>query len=186
IGEPCPDLASLHAFDSTSVKVHLNEQNAISFTPTGLSYLTALATETDKCRNLLREKIASCRQAHSFGPYFQGETEVSRLIASLGPKTNAKDLQKLAGLSPEEKKRLADLEAQIGRLKSEDVTEKLNELDIEITDLRGLIKNIRAAEEGLSDKMVGDLNVMIAEFQSLLANARSAGVEQFHSKDFTQ
>jgi recombinational DNA repair ATPase RecF len=186
IGEPCPDLANLHAFDSTSVKVHLNEQNTISFTPPGLSLLTALAAETDKCRELLRGKIADCKQAHSFGPHFQGETEVSRLIAGLGPKTNVKDLQKLATLSPGETERLADLETQIGRLKSEDITEKLKELDVEITDLRGLIKNIRAVEEGLSDKTAGDLNMMIAEFQSLLAATRSAGIEQFRSKNFTQ
>jgi len=186
IGAHCPDLACLHTFDSTSVKVHLNEQNTISFTPPGLSHLTALATETDKCRELLRGKIADCRQSHSFGPHFQGETEVSRLIAGLGPKTNLKDFQKLAVLSSEETRRLDDLETQIGRLKSEDITERLNDLDTEIADLRGLIENIRVAEDGLSDKVVGDLSATIAESQRLFAAARSAGVEQFQSKDFAQ
>ena len=186
IGINCSELASLYVFDSTSVKVHLNEQNTISFTPSGLSYLTALAAETDRCRDRLRERIANCRQTNSFGSLFQGESGVNRLIASLGPKTNLKELQKLAILSTEDENRFNDLETQIGRLKSEDITETLNGLDIEIDDLQGLINNIRATEESLNDQVIGDLKAAIAEFKRQRAVAHSASIEQFRSKIFTQ
>lgn len=185
-GSSCPDLACLHIFDSKSVEVHLNEPNTISFTPPGLAYLTVLATETDKCRNLLREEIKLCQQPHNFALLFRGETEVSREIGMLGPKTNLKDLKKLAELSAADVERLNELEMQIARLKSEDVSEKLNELDTEMADLRAFIKSLEVVERGISDERMIEMNAAIDECRQLRVAARNAGIEQFRSADFSQ
>lgn len=186
VGSSCPELASFHAFDSTSIKVHLTDQNAISFSPPGLSHLATLANETDKCRDLLSEKIKAKRQPNNFRLLFQGDTEVNRLIASLSEKTNTKDLKKLAQLSAGEIDKISELERQIAKLKSEDVGEKLNQIDTEIADLSKLSTWLQTIEKGLSNNVVAGLNAKISQCHQLKSETSAVGIEQFCSEKFTQ
>ena len=74
-GSRCPELTSFYVFDSASVIVHLTKANALSFSPTGLSFLTQLADVTDQVRERLRARIKQYSEPHDFAPLFQGESE---------------------------------------------------------------------------------------------------------------
>jgi len=53
----CRELSSIYVFDSASVQMHLTKENNLSFSPHGLSYLTALPEVTDRCRERLKDKL---------------------------------------------------------------------------------------------------------------------------------
>ena len=186
VGKDCPELRPFYIFDSTSVAVHLTKSNKISFTPAGLSYLTRLSKLLDDCNEKLKLEITPALQPHCFGALFQGNTEVSQLIASLGPKTNLKDIQKLSSCSPEDQEKITDLEIKIARLKNQDTASQISKLKQEIWDLRQLIKTLQATEESLGNTAVAEINAMIESAVQEQEIAKSFSVDQFSTTLFSQ
>ncbi|MBK7316955.1 hypothetical protein [Candidatus Villigracilis affinis] len=109
----CPDLQSFYVFDSTSVRVHMNDANQLSFSPAGLSFLTDLASITDEVRLRLNTTISEYTQPAKFITLFQGISSVSQILMNLGTGTNQEQLKLLSNLSPDEKKRLGEINIRI-------------------------------------------------------------------------
>ncbi len=186
VGRECPELGSCYVFDSTSVRVHLTESNALSFSPAGLSYLTRLAVVTDEVRRRLKTRVEECSQPHSFAPLFQGESDVAALIADLGPETDLEVLRKLAALSPEKRGRIDELDLAIAQLKTQDVSKQRNDLVRRIEDLKGLVNQLREAQDQLSEEAVEAVRAALRAFIDRRAMAQRVSVEQFESDHFTQ
>ncbi|MBM4329479.1 MAG: hypothetical protein FJ118_20230 [Deltaproteobacteria bacterium] len=186
IGRECPELASCYVFDSTSVRVHLTGSNALSFSPAGLSYLTRLAEVTDEVRIRLKARVQECSQLHCFDVLFQGDSEITELIANLGPDTDLQVLRQTAALLPEERERIKGLDLEIAHLKTQDVSKQVSKLTQRIDDLDSLVSQLREAQEGLSDKAVEDVGHAIRTYQERQSAAQCVSVDQFRSEHFTQ
>jgi len=186
VGKRCPVLGSCYAFDSTSVRVHLTESNELSFSPAGLSYLTQLAEVTDGVRNRLKARVDECLQPHCFDALFQGESEISNLIADLGPDTDLDALRRMATLSPDERNRIGELDVEIARLKTQDVPKRIAELEQRIDDLERLIDQLREAQEGLSEEAVEDVHHILMVYLDQQAISQRVSVDQFRSEHFVQ
>ena len=118
VGESCNELSQCYVFDSTSVHMHLTGTNSFSFSPAGLTILTQLSDETDKVRQLLQNKIEDHRKPHNFMLLFQGKTEVTDFIQTIGLKTNLEELLKLSTYSTTEANRTSQLDLEIAALKT--------------------------------------------------------------------
>jgi len=186
IGGQCPELASCYMFDSTSVQVHLTKSNTFSFSPAGLSYLTQLANVTDKVRKRLQVKIEEHSQPHAFGPMFQGESNVTELIANLGPKTDLDVLRKMATLVTDEQKRIGELDIEIARLKSQNIPEQLDELTQTIEDLENLTKRLHEVENKLGDRVIAEIGNVVRVYLEKEEAAQYVSVDQFRSEHLTQ
>jgi len=186
VGKRCPVLSSCYTFDSTSVRVHLTESNELSFSPAGLLYLTQLAEVTDGVRNRLKARVDECLQPHCFDALFQGESEISNLIADLGPDTDLDALRRMATLSPDERNRIGELDVEIARLKTQDVPKRIVELEQRIDDLERLIAQLCEAQEGLSEEAVEDVHHILTVYLDRQAIAQRVSVDQFRSEHFTQ
>src|SRR6185503_1729561 len=185
-GSPCPELASLYVFDSTSVHVHLTKSNAISFTPFGLAYLTRLVDVSDECRSRLARKLQSSLVDPNFSGLFPGDTEVSRFIATLGVKTNLSSLRKLAEVTTDEKDRLNGLETAIARLKAQDIEPQIASLRVHIADLSILAQRLESIRDGVSDQAVSEINTIISLVREKQEAAQKTTVDQFKSQAFNQ
>ena len=185
-GTQCPELAPFHVFDSTSVQVHLTGSNAFSFSPAGLSYITQLADVTDKVRERLRVRIEECRQPHKFDDLFPGSSTVTELIANLGPEANLEELRHLAALTPEEKRRINELDTEIAQLKTQAITTRLNELAQTIEDLKTLTERLREAENKLSDDIMSEIQKVVEVYIERESAAQRVSIDQFKSEHFTQ
>lgn len=186
IGRECPELGSCYAFDSTSVRVHLTESNALSFSPAGLSYLTRLVEVTDEVRIRLKARVQECSQPHCFDVLFQGDSEITELIANLGPDTDLQVLRQTAALSPEERERIKELDLEIAHLKTQDVSKQVSKLTQRIDDLDSLVSRLREAQEGLSGKVVEDVGHAIRTYLERQSVAQRVSVDQFRSEHFTR
>lgn len=184
IGGQCPWLSTCYVFDSTSVRVHLTQSNALSFSPAGLSYLTRLAEVTDEVRRRLKKRVEVCSGPHDFDTLFQGESEVRTLIADLGPNTHLQALQQLAKLSPEEEEKIRELDVEIARLKVQDVSEQMRELKQSSDDLTHLVDNLRVAGQRLSDESLEAVREALRNHVGCRSAAKSIGVDQFKSEHF--
>ena len=137
LGTACSELQSFYVFDTTSVRVHMNDASQLSFSPAGLSYLTELASVTDEVRVRLNDLIDKYNQPPSFINLFQGDTIVSKTIGELSEDSNIDEIKKLGQLSSEEKKRLSEINLTLANAeldkfhaKIEDLRDKLNVLSI--------------------------------------------------------
>lgn len=179
-------LASFYVFDSTSVRSHLNEENAFSFSPAGLSVLTQLAAITDKVRERLQSRISEYSKPHDFDILFQDESDVRRLIRELGTTTDLKALQKLAALTTDEQRRLDELDIEIAKLKTQNIPDQIKSLKLKIDDLEKLIKRLNNAQEGLSDTLIANISNTIELCREHQSQAQKVGLDQFKSEYFTQ
>jgi hypothetical protein len=186
INGPCALLESFHVFDNASVLHHLTRQNTLSFSPAGLSYLTDLADVTDEVRRRVRTMIDDRSAPHQFGKFFEGESEVSRRIKSLGSSTDLKELSRWASVNAQDTDRLAALDTEIAKLKSQDTSKQIAELRQATADLRRLADQLLRVEQLVSHEAVERIAAAIGEYHSLRANAEASGADQFKSERFTQ
>lgn len=185
-GAQCRELSSIYVFDSASVQIHLTKENNLSFSPHGLSYLTALSEVTDRCRERLKEKLRPFLGSHCFGPVFQGDSEVSKLIAVLDTKPDLKALEKLANITPEERLRLEALTVEIAKLISEDIPKKVAHLEGTISDLELLISRLRSIESGVNDHTLQEINDAVRIARDRQEAALSMSVDRFKAEFFKQ
>ncbi|MCD4785311.1 MAG: AAA family ATPase [Candidatus Eremiobacteraeota bacterium] len=186
ISSQCPELCSFYMFDSTSVQVHLTKSNMFSFSPSGLSYLTRLADVTDEVRKRLCNKISEYSQPHNFGPLFRGESEVTELIANLGPDTDLGKVKKVAKLSPDEERRAKELDVKIAQLKSQNIPKQIMEIKQTITDLENFAGKLQQAKNNLNDKVMAEIANSIKVYIEREKVAKGVSVDQFKSKYFSQ
>ncbi|MFC1893290.1 AAA family ATPase [Chloroflexota bacterium] len=186
VGNRCDELSQCYIFDSTSVHVHLAGSNTFSFSPAGLIILTILAYATDKVRQLLQDKIEEYRKPHDFGDLFQGVTEVTDFIQTLGPNTKLEELMNLANLSLEGNKRISQLDFDIATLKTRDVPKQVNRLNQTVTDLEKLVKQLGEIEAYLNSKGISDLNNAIQQYLKRESLSQNMGTDQFKSEYFSQ
>ncbi len=186
IDDKCQELSQFYIFDSTSVRVHLTGPNTFSFSPAGLSYLTQLTEETDKVRQRLDTRIEKYKQPHSFNAFFQGESEITKLIANLGPETDLEELKRLATLTLEEKKRIKQLDTKIAELKTKDTPKQLSKLKQTIDDLQNLIDRLLEIENKLNDEKIREVNEAVKEYCKRQSAAQLVSINQFKSEHSTQ
>lgn len=186
IGETCPDLGSVYVFDSKSVDTHLTKYNKISFSPSGLSYLTRLSKIYDDCLQKLTTEIAPYPEPHNFGELFPGNSEVKQLITELNAKTDTKPLKKLSEVSESEKKRIGEIELSIAELRANEVTVKIADLTQTIEDLTVLCRDLKTIENGLADDKVSRIIEDVNRAKSLQHSAQQHSLTEFESPDFSQ
>jgi len=186
IGRECPELSACYVFDSTSVRVHLTTPNTLSFSPASLSYLTKLAEVTDEVRLRLKARVEKCSEPHHFDALFHGDSKVSELFGDLGPDTDLEALRQMASLSPEEMRRIAELDLEIARLKTRDVSEQVADLEQRVKDLELLVRQLREAKKALSAENVKEVRRVVVTYLERQAAAQRVSVDQFRSEHFTQ
>ena len=186
IGSACPEMRSFYVFDSTSVKAHLMHANPMSFSPGGLIYLKKMAEATDRVRRRLGELIEQRTKENIFAPKFQGGSDISNLISSLGADTDIEILTSLSVVSDDELSRIDEFDKEIARLKSENTQEKIDELELVINDLRELIQSIRLLSNVLSDQHVKEIQTRVKEWNELNQIAQSQSIEIFKLPTFSQ
>ncbi len=184
VGQGCPELAGHYVFDSTAVRVHMSESNAISFSPAGLSALPAMAEITDDVRALLGKEIEKRNRPHEFDKLFQGDSEIKRLIAGLGPKTDVAALKAKATLSDNDTEKLARLDRQIAEIKSRDVTKQIEAAKQAIKDVDDLRSQLQIVAAGFADDKMDALARVIDDYKRWYVASKELGIDQFQSDQF--
>lgn len=183
----CAQLASFHVFDATSVQVHLTQSYKFSFSPGGLNYLTRLAEETDKVRERLKALVQKCEEPHDFRPLFpDGETAVTKTIDTLGPKTDVKEIDRLATLTNEDKLQIKRLDQLIAKLKAQDVSKSINTLTQQIADLARLVTQLEQLSTGLDDSLLSQLTKQLTTYKQAEAAVKKLSLDQFQTGHFKE
>ena len=179
VNRRCENLASFYVFDSTSVRVHMNDQNPLSFSPAGLSFLKQLAEVTDRVRERLNARVQECSQGHDYINFFPGDSKVHQMICSLGPATDLDQLKILSTLSSEEKKRRSELYIKIGNIELDQVRKDITQYKARIAALEDTIRVLRVEREALCDTKLERINSSLHNYNESQEAANKIGVESF-------
>ncbi len=179
VGSPHPALRCFYVFDTTSVRTHLTRSNTLSFSPAGLSHLTALADVTDELRKRLQVLIREKTRENPFPSRFQQSSDVVNQLSNLGKDTDLAALRGLASLSDQDKGERANLEAKLTELAAANVLDTLGPLRRQCNTLSASQGALERAEAALSDASVEEVRTAIAAWRNAQAAAESHSLEQF-------
>jgi hypothetical protein len=185
-GEPCPALSGFYVFDSESLVPHLCNENALSFSPAGLSILTRLAEVTDQVRDEIKQQIANREREQDFRLFFHGDSDVTALIANLNSRTDIDCLEKLSSLSSEEESFETQIKKQIAELQLLDVPKRVAKLGQEATDLENLVLAIAEADRLLGKSTEDTIKQLLTEVREQRNEVTQSGADQFKFEPFTK
>ena len=80
-------------FDSSSITAHLTTENVIQFLPNGLEFFDAFSNVITKVQGLFETDIHINSPANSFIDFFDNDTTVKKLVASLSGSSDLNVIQ---------------------------------------------------------------------------------------------
>ena len=185
-GESRKELAGFYIFDTVSLQAHLAGPNALSFSPAGLSLLRRLAELTDEVRARLKNLLDLRDRPHNLGVLFPGESAVASEIQGLSVASDFKTFEQLALLTEVDLERVEELEIEITRLRSADITSRAAELRKGAADLRRFSSSLAECEVlcgAAGESVVGTL---LSDLESATLDAERSGAERFRMDSFKQ
>ena len=144
------DLSSVSIFDSRSASVHVEKTNVVAYTPAPMGVLAALAVICDKIKMRLEIQIQEIEhQTPQFlkNPTFNRDTAVGAYIHQLSHKSQIDQIEIFASLTPEEEKRLLQLESDF----AQDPKQLANRINQQKSKLETRIEQIRKLCNAVSD-----------------------------------
>lgn len=161
--EPPEPLSHVAVFDAHCARVFIDEQAAISYIPYGMEILTQLSAALGQVQRRLTDERKMNTFDRSSLDHLRGDTEVGRLLATLGRQTKPEDVHRLAALSKEE---VAELQ-QIHQLLQDNVMQKMaKQHRLFCTRLDTFMSELAALSAALSDE---SLEALRLSFLQLLA-----------------
>lgn len=185
-GSRCPELSGIYVFDGPSINAHLTQSNALSFSPSGLAFLTKLAVETDAVRARLRTLIASKSVPHTFGIFFPADSVISREIAALNGASSLAGLETFAVLDTQDQQNFVRLDQQIAQLKLLEPSKRQATLSQEVKDLRNLLSQLDTTTNAVGTTAEAEVNTLVQELARCRQEAEKTGSDQFRFEQFTQ
>ena len=178
--EPCQRLRDGFAvFDSTCVRVHLDDRNAFQVMPYLFDVFPRMVATFGKLQSKLRDEIT--RRTPAVDKFaIQGSTsQVATLLATLTAQTNLVRLKELAVFGDTDAVQLLAIEHQLVELRTTDPKEVIKKNEQRIVDLNAVNASIAAMVAGVKAVAVTDVATTIAQIRSLVEKGAALSAAQF-------
>lgn len=178
--EPCQRLRDGFAvFDSTCVRVHLDDRNAFQVMPYLFDVFPRMVAAFGKLQSKLRDEIT--RRTPAVDKFaIQGSTsQVATLLATLTAQTNLVRLKELAVFGDADAGRLLAIEQQLVELRTTDPKEVIKKNEQRIVDLNAVNASIAAMVAGVKPVAVTNVATTIAQIRSLVEKGAALSAAQF-------
>lgn len=178
--EPCQRLRDGFAvFDSTCVRVHLDDRNAFQVMPYLFDVFPRMVAAFGKLQNKLREEITKRTPAADKFAIQGSMSEVATLLATLTSRTNLVRLKELAVFGDAEAARLPATEQQLVELRTTDPKEVIKKNEQRIVDLNAVKASISALAAGVKAVAVTNVAEAATQLRSLVEKAAALSAVQF-------
>jgi len=150
-------------FDSHSVRVLLEQDNKLNFTPSGFEFFEKVLQLYEALSSKFRREITANRPANEFEKHFINENPIQTEIINLGANTNVEKLREIGNYSEVDAEKLAQLLTKWKELKALDVPKKIAELQ----KLQGQLSELTTRQQAILDLLKPE---DIKFYQSLIAS----------------
>ncbi|WP_027555926.1 AAA family ATPase [Bradyrhizobium sp. Cp5.3] len=180
-----PDLQRISFFDVTTARLHVGETTAFEFKPSGFDVFPEMARVYGELSKQLASSIQSRTTTTRFSDSFIGqETEVSKLIATIGARSDMVAIRKLAVYGEAEKARIREVDAQATALKASSSQQLMEHLKRAKSDIAVLITKLDALDVQFSAEKAASRTALSNSAQECAAAAAAIGTETFKRSFF--
>ena len=177
--EPCQRLRDNFAvFDSTCVRVHLDERNAFQVMPYLFDVFPRMVEVFGKLQRKLRDDIAPRSHATDKFAIPGSTSEVATLLAALTAQTNLVRLKALAVFGNEERARLEAVAQQLATLRTTDPKEIIRQNEQRITDLDALKVSLSSLHTAVPPALAEQMTNAVTQIQTLTDKAAALSAAQ--------
>lgn len=178
--EPCQRLRdSFAVFDSTCVRVHLDDRNAFQVMPYLFDIFPRMVAAFGKLQTMLRDEITRRSPAADRFAIQESKSEVATALASLTAQTDLVRLKILAKFGESEAARLLAIEQQLVELRTTDPKEILKKNEQRIIDLNAVNTSIASLAVGVKAESVANIAELLTRIGSLVEKGAALSAAQF-------
>ena len=178
-GTPSSELLSnISVFDSDCASVQVHDSNEVSFTPYGLDLLGALAEACQELKSKLQAEKSALEASQSaaiINHELTPKTSAGKIIEGLSKDTDYNAVARIAELSSDEAKRLADLQTAL----ADNPLAKIPELESRIERTIRARSELSEIHDALSDAEVTKATQLYSEAEAKSEAARVAAEQLF-------
>lgn len=170
-------------FDSHSVRVHLEQDNKLNFTPIGFEFFEKILQLYEAVTTLLRNEIEVNRPTNEFEKHFINENAIQEEIINLGANTDIKKLKELGNYTEEDAEKLKELITKWKELKALDIPKRIAELQRIQTSLNDFVARQQAILNVLKPADIENYEKLIASYHKLRELAKLEGIASLKEYD---
>lgn len=180
LGAQHADLQRISFFDVTIASLHVSETTAFEFKPSGFDVFPEMARVYGELGKLVASAIQSRTHTTKFSDSFIGqETEVSRIVASLGASTDMETVRRLAIYGETERARFQEVDAQTTALKANSPQQLIQSLNKARADVAALMTKLEALGTQFSEQRGTFRTALSHSAKECAAAAAAIGTETF-------
>lgn len=171
------EFARFTVFDSQSVKVHLEKDNKLNFTPKGFDFFEKLLELYELLSDKLKIEIQSKSKTNEFNRYFTNENSIQSEVLKIGSKTDIVNLKKVSDFTTKESNEVTELISKRQQLKDLCIPKRTNELQKIQTQLLEYISGQQSILNFLSESKICEYKALNSSYVKLSSLVRKEGVQ---------
>jgi len=173
----CVEFSQFAVFDTQSVKVHLDGDNQLNFTPSGFYFFDKILQLFDAVKDKLSAEIQANKPINNFLIHFQNENVIKNHISILGAQSNEDELKKLGTFTEDDAKNLEEITAKIAALKALNIKEQIAAFEKLLKELTEFMQRQQAIIACLTEEKIKHYNGLIKSFHSLQKISMAEGIK---------
>lgn len=178
--EPCQQLRDGFAvFDSTCVRVHLDDRNAFQVMPYLFDVFPRMVAAFGKLQIKLRDEITRRTPTAEKFAIQDSTSEVATALAALTAQTDLARLKELAVFGDAEAARLQAVDQQLTELRTTDPKEIIKKNEQRVIDLNAVKASIASLATGVKPVVVTNVAEAAAQIGSLVEKGAALSAAQF-------
>lgn len=122
----CFEFSQYSVFDTQSVKVHLDNDNQLNFTPSGFDFFEKILQLFEELKSRINTEINSLKKPNPFLIHFQNDNDIKKAVESFNSHTDIVKLKANANFSEEDAEKLEGIKKKISELKALNIQEKIS------------------------------------------------------------
>lgn len=177
------EFSQFAVFDTNCVRVHLENDNQLNFTPTGFDFFEKVLQLFDALKQKVFADISTIRPTNTFIPLFTNPNHIQELILNLGFSSNEEAIIKAGTFTEEDAAQLERIKAEIERLKALNIQKQIAELDKFKRELSEFMQRQQAILAFLTSEKINYYLNLIDSFHQLRALSKEQGIKSLEGYD---
>lgn len=180
------EFSQYSVFDTHSIKVHLEGDNKLNFTPSGFEFFEEALSIYETLKAKLTAEINSLRPPNPYIHFFVYDNPIKVLIEALGSDTDIEELKKHGTYTDGDADRLAFLIAKREELKTLDIPKKIAAWQLLQSQLAEVVERLNAAFDLLKQSSIERIKNLISDYIKFLELSKQEGISSLTSYQIEQ
>lgn len=177
VDKSCLEFSQFSVFDAQSVRVHLDGDNQLNFTPSGFEFFDKVLQLFEAVKRKLAVEIQANKTINNYLIHFQNENVIRNHISVLGAQSNEDEIKKLGTFTEVDAKTLEEITAKIAALKALNIKEQIAAFEKLQRDLAEFMQKQQAILACLTEEKIKYYTSLINAFHSLQALSKAEGIK---------